>query len=71
MTELLNRASRHFKSMLTSQDSSWDEDLALAAQYDAERGYDLSRRERAKLAYELNEGAPVAAWTPPSRRLPR
>ena len=72
MTELLLRASRQLRGLLPSaHEPSWEDELAMAAQYDAERGYDQPRAERSKLGYELAEGTPQLRWTPPSRRAAR
>lgn len=49
-------------------EDSWDEALALAAEYDRRRGYDRPRKERSKESHEMAEGAPVVRWTPPSLR---
>lgn len=60
--EDLESRLRH-RAPLTEQDEA-----ALAAEFDAVRGFNRPRRDLSKVAHELAEGAPFVTWTPPARR---
>lgn len=50
------------------QPLSYEDELAMAEQYDQDRGYNLPLRERSKEARALAEGARLISWTPTALR---